>query len=162
MYKTSHPLPTEKHLEVHATQKPCWIKSSRKTWTIFNQWYSCTAFLLVSPRLASKRTKRVFFKIACIFLSIGIPCGQIDLAFPNIDVPNIYLCHTPSQLCGWYLASVLGDSDQSKQHASVSPTDWSRAAPVQHCKPPAFVLNWCVSASLMHACNHNTSPESAC
>ncbi len=44
------------------------------------------------------RTKRTFFKIACIFLSIGIPYRQIDLAFQNINIPNVYLCHAISTL----------------------------------------------------------------
>lgn len=119
--------------------------------------------LSVACLLPAMRTKRIFFKIALIFLSIGIPHRKIDLAFQNINIPNVYLCHALSAL--WQV--VFGQ--RAQRSWSLETASQCVACRLEPCcfqcsttnHPPAF-RDRCVAASLMCACNYNTSPQRLC
>lgn len=136
-------------------------KNSRKALkTIFNLKNSCADLLLVACLLPSMRRKRIIFsKLPAFSYQLESHTGKLIWLFKTSMHPT-FTCAMPCPHSGrWYSVNVLRELDHLKQHDSVSPADWSHAAPAQHNKPPACVLDRCVAASLMHACNYNTSPS---
>lgn len=76
--------------------------------------------LLFHPRRTAERTKRgVLPRLPAFSYQLESLPGKIDLAFPNIDAPGVYLRRPLSPLCRWYLAGVLSDFDQLEQRAGV-------------------------------------------
>lgn len=65
-------------------------------------------FFLFQIRRTSKRTNRgVLLRLPAFSYQLESLPGKIDLAFPNIDAPGVYLHRPLSALCRWYLAGVL-------------------------------------------------------
>lgn len=66
------------------------------------------SFFLFQPRHTFKRTNRgVLPRLPAFSYQLESLPGKIDLAFPNIDAPGVYLHRPLSPLCRWYLASLL-------------------------------------------------------
>lgn len=76
--------------------------------------------LLFHPRRTAERTMRgVLPRLPAFSYQLESLPGEIDLAFPNIDAPGVYLRRPLSPLCRWYLAGVLSGFDQLEQRAGV-------------------------------------------
>lgn len=70
--------------------------------------FSPPFFFLFQTRRTSKRTNRgVLLRLPAFSYQLESLPGKIDLAFPNIDAPGVYLHRPLSALCRWYLPGVL-------------------------------------------------------
>lgn len=98
--------------------------------------------LLFHPRRTSERTKRgVLPRLPAFSYQLESLPGKIDLAFPNIDAPGVYLRRPPPPLCRGYLAGVLSGLDQLEQRAAV--VSCSLESCCSGPAPPATCFRFC-------------------
>lgn len=98
--------------------------------------------MLFHPRRTSERTKRgVLPRLPAFSYQLESLPGKIDLAFPNIDAPGVYLHRPLSPLCRWYSAGVLSGFDQLEQRAGV--VSCSLESCCSGPAPPATCFRFC-------------------
>lgn len=138
----------------------CWTKIREKHEKLFSIWkIHVLTFCWLHASFHPWGERGYFSKLPAFSYQLESHTGKLIWLFKTSMHPT-FTCAMPCPHSGrWYSVNVLRELDHLKQHDNVSPADWSHAAPAQHNKPPACVLDRCVAASLMHACNYNTSPS---